>query len=131
MKLSVLVLLISLFIAGAVAAEPLTREQIVAARAATLSRILALLEERYATGGVDDHTLISARIELAQFRRDSATDQQTKITQQMVIVDQFQQIVYGIKAKMKAGLRSELDELRATAELLAAQQKLIEMKAGG
>lgn len=123
------VLLLSLIFAGVLRAAPLTREQIVVARDATLSRIVTLLEERHATGLVDDQAVTAARLELAQFRRDTTSDLPLKIEQQTVIVSLHELILEKIRAKTNTGLRSEIDELRATADLLAAQQVLAEMKA--
>jgi outer membrane protein TolC len=103
------------------------RAQVLSERDATLARIVMVLEERQRVGLADEAVLLEARLALATFRRDMATTATQKIAEQKAIVALRAERVEAVKGRGAAGLSGELDLLRATEDLLAAKQLLLEL----
>lgn len=101
--------------------------QLVRERDATLSRLVTLQEERFHSGLGDPQALFAARLALATFRREIAATPAEKIAQQKLIVGWREGRLAEVKARITTGIGNEEDLLRATDELLAAKQALLEL----
>lgn len=101
--------------------------QIVRERDATLSRLVTLQESRFQSGLGDHQALFVARTALATFRRDVATTPAEKIAQQKLIVGWLEERLTNVKTRFTTGTGNEEELLRATDELLAAKQTLLEL----
>lgn len=96
-------------------------------RDATLVRLVTYAEELHRMGVRDDNALFAARLALATFRRDVAPTPAEKIAQQKLILGWQEERLASVKARKASGTLSEEDLLRATDELLAAKQVLLEL----
>ncbi|HLP24916.1 MAG TPA: hypothetical protein VK477_04515 [Acidobacteriota bacterium] len=101
--------------------------QVIRERDATLLRLVTYAEELHRTGVRDDNALFAARLALTTFRRDVARTPADKIAQQKLIVGWQEERLASVKARKASGTLSEEDLLRATDELLAAKQVLLEL----
>lgn len=113
-------------VASAQASSP-ELAQIVRERDATLSRLVTLQESRFQSGLGDRQALFVARTALATFRRDVAATPAEKIAQQKLIVGWLEERLTNVKARFTTGVIAEEELLRATDELLAAKQTLLEL----
>jgi hypothetical protein len=101
--------------------------EVIRERDATLARLVTFAEELHRTGVRDDNALFAARLALATFRRDVAPTPAEKIVQQKLIVGWQEDRFASVKSRKATGVVSEEDLLRATDELLAAKQVLLEL----
>ena len=92
-----------------------------------LSQILTEREARFSTGIGDDEAVLSARLALYSFRRDTAPAKAEKIKQQELIVVVFQKKLASVKGRAATGVTGPEEILLATDSLLQAQQTLEEL----
>ena len=117
----------SLFASFACADET-AHAKILKERDAVLSQILTERESRVATGLGDEDAVLSARLVLFSFRRDSAPSKAEKIKQQELIVAIYQKKLATLKNRAASGMVGREDILFATDSQLQAQQQLEELK---
>lgn len=116
------------FLAALARADEASYASLLKERDAVLTQILAYRERAVATGIVKEQDVISARVALWSFRRDTATSTAEKIKQQELIVGVWQKKLDGQKSRLKSGMASDEDILIATDSLLQARQVLEELK---
>lgn len=125
-----LLISVSALLTSFACADETNHAKILKERDAVLSQILAAREARLSTGIGDDEAVLSARLALYTFRRDSASSQSEKHKQQELIVALWQKKLAGLKSRMATGLIGQDDVLLATDSLLQAQQLLEELTWG-
>jgi hypothetical protein len=113
----------------ALRADTSAHAAIVKKREAVLSKIVADVESRHASGTADDNAVWTARLALYSFRRDAAQTTNEKLRHQEQIVALREEALGALKARAKAGTADPLDLLRATDAVLAAKQLLEALKA--
>lgn len=109
-------------------ADEALRTKIIKERDTILSQILTERESGVATGLVDENAVLSARLALFSFRRDTASSKVEKVKQQELIVSIYQKKLATLKGRVEAGVGGREDVLLATDSLLQAQQMLEELK---
>lgn len=102
---------------------------IVQERDAVLTKIVADLESRQATGIIDGETVRTAKLALLTFRRDTAPAAGERLKQQALIVALQEKRLAELQERAKTGTGDPLEMLRATDAVLAAKQQLEELKA--
>lgn len=110
-------------------ADETAHAKILKERDAVLSQILAEREGRVSSGLVDEDAVLSARLALLTFRRDTAQSKADKIKQQELIVAIYPKKIATLKARFEAGVTGHEEVLLATDAQLQAQQILEELKA--
>ncbi len=103
--------------------------QILRDRDATLSKILQEQESRFAVGAANGTAVLSAKLALYSFRRDTASTVAAKMDQQKAIVSVYEERQASVKAQLSSGLGDSLDLLLVTDQLLQAKQFLEELQA--
>jgi hypothetical protein len=93
-----------------------------------LSEILAGRESRFATGVTGEESVLSARLALWSFRRDSAPAVAEKVRSQELIVGVWEKRLAVVESQAKAGVGEHEAVLLATDSLLQAQQLLAELR---
>ena len=121
-------LAVSSLFASLARADETAYAKILRERDAVLSQILTGREARSATGAGDEEAVLSARLALCSFRRDTAPSKAEKIKQQELIVAVGQKKLATLKNRVATGLVGTEDVLLATDSLLQAQQLLEELK---
>lgn len=109
------------------AQEP-TLAEIIKQRGAVLEQIVANVEAQAKTGTSDGSEVYEAKVSLFNFRRETAADTKAKIEWQQKIVSLEQETKSDAEKSAAAGLAPPVIALRAEERLLAAKQKLLELK---
>jgi len=131
LKLGSLALLsASLFLSSNAFADAASRAKLVAERDTILVSFLKEAESRYQSGAGTDEQIDQAKHALYAFRRDSATKQEDRISNQELIVQLIGKQVLKEKARHEAGLGTELSMLKIKDQLLEAQILLEDLRAG-
>lgn len=123
----IVVAVLSLIVTSARADEA-SYAKILKEREAVLSELVTLQESRRATGTIDEKALLSARLALSSFRRDTATSLAEKIKHQETIVGVHEKELAEAKARFATGLVTQEAILLAKDSLLQAQQTLEELR---
>jgi len=118
-----------LMVVPALHADTSAHAAIVKERDTVLARIVADIESRYSVGTADEEAVSAAKLSLLAFRRDAASAASEKLKQQELVVALQEKRLSTLKARSLAGTTDSLDVLRATDAVLAAKQRLEEMKA--
>ncbi len=113
--------------ASAADAQKLTREDIIKQREANLSKILAISEQRFKTGTLQQNEVLKARLDLLRFKRGAASALTEKIAIQEKIVTLREEQKKYAQQQHAVGVVDELAVLRATDDLLAEQQLLSDL----
>jgi len=103
-------------------------DDFVAERRQVLEKIVTLLENRHSIGLDDGSELISAKLSLFTFERDSAVKTHDRISWQQKIVKLQEEELTKLENKFSAGLVPDLELLRAKDRLLAARCELAKMQ---
>jgi hypothetical protein len=122
---------VSSLIASVGRADETAYAKILKDRDAVLSQILTEREARAATGIGDEETVVSARLALYSFRRNTALSKVEKIKQQELIVAVWQKKLATLKGLSATGVIGHDAVLLATDSLLEAQQIMEELKRDG
>jgi hypothetical protein len=109
-------------------AETPAHAAIVKERETVLSQIVARVDSQRTVGLADNEALLSAKLALLAFRRDTAGTPAEKLRQQEQIVALHEEKLSFLQTRAQGGTSSQLDVLRATEALLAAKQLLEEMR---
>jgi hypothetical protein len=121
MKLTRLLLTISILQFAAHAEQPL--EQIIQKRDAILSELLELAKKR-----TDPTDVYDAAMRLYSFRRDNAKEKPDRLKSQELILAMEQAAAKDVRSRIAVGLARPEDELIAEERILAAEQKLAELR---
>jgi len=121
-------LAVSSLLASLAHADETAYAKIIKERDDVLSQILTEREARSVTGIVDEEAVLSARLALCSFRRDTAPLKTEKIKQQELIVGFLQKKLATLKSRATTGVAGPEDVLLATDSLLQARQFLEELK---
>ena len=110
-------------------AEEASIDQIVKERDTLLAKIHEATKNNLAVGAASAEQVRSAAIDLYSFRRDSASALSGRLQWQGMIVTAEKERSTSVEKEVKQGLAPPIEALRARERVLAAEQKLLELKA--
>lgn len=121
-------LAVSSLLASLARADETAHAKILKERDAVLTQILSEREARVATGIGDQEAVLSARLALYAFRRDTAPSKAEKSKQQALIVAVWETKLASLKSRAATGAVGHDDVLLATDSLLQAKQLFEELQ---
>jgi outer membrane protein TolC len=110
------------------AQTPASIEEIVRKRDALLTQIMEDTQKQLRTGTATAEQVRDARLALWSFRRDQANAQPERVKWQKQIVAFETEWLKDIKKRIAVGTSSPSDAMRAEEQMLAAEQKLLELQ---
>jgi len=114
-------------VAGVYAQEA-TLEQIIKGRDDLLTKIHETMKKSFDAGVASEEDVYRAILELYSFRRDTSKALAERLQWQEQIVTSEKQRKAVVEKRLKQGTTTPVDGLRASERLLAAEQKLLELK---
>jgi hypothetical protein len=103
-------------------------DEIVKQRIALLTEIHQSIRNSFDVGAATDEQVRSATIDLYSFRRDAAKSLSERLQWQERIIASERERKVAIEQQAKQGTAAPVETLRAAERVLAAQQKLLELK---
>jgi outer membrane protein TolC len=124
---TLLTLIVCWFGISAVHAEQ-TLEEILQKRDSILTALLEVAKSGREEGRATEEDVHEATIRLHTFRRESARSQADRIKSQELIVSAEKEAAANIKARIAVGLMTQRTGMLAEERVLAAEQKLAELR---
>lgn len=128
MKITAILVCVSLMNFAAHAADE-SLEDIIRKRDSVLSRIVDSYKNGVKEGRSTDEDVHEAAIRLYSFRRDTAKSNEDRIKSQQLIVEAEKAMSKRLEGKAAIGVTSPTTGLLAEERVLAAEQKLAELRA--
>ena len=103
-------------------------EEILKKRDSILTALLEVAKSGIKEGRTTDEDVHEATLRLHTFRRDSAKSQADRIKSQELIVSAEKEAAGNVKARISVGLMTQRTGMLAEERVLAAEQKLAELR---
>ncbi|MDR3404602.1 MAG: hypothetical protein P4L99_19020 [Chthoniobacter sp.] len=120
---------ISSLFANDAQSTPASVDAVVKQRIALLTQIVEYTKKQYDMGEVTEEQILNTTLELYALSRDSSKSKAEQITWQERIIAVEQKKKASIDHQAASGIVGSVDALRAAERVLAAEQKLLELKA--